>query len=136
MLTDAAVPRDRTADRPRLPFETALDGLFAAGDIRVGSMKRVAAAVGEGSSAIRSVHQYLAQFQEHDRSGQSAPPRLPARAARSPGTFGPLMARMRILSSRWVTVRAAAPGRQRRRWAHGMTTELGSVDGAVTDPSG
>jgi thioredoxin reductase (NADPH) len=78
VLTDVAVPRARTAGRPRLPFETALDGLFAAGDIRVGSMKRVAAAVGEGSSAIRSIHQYLAQFQEHDRSGQAAPPRLPA----------------------------------------------------------
>ena len=80
VLTDVAVPRGRTTDRPRLPFETALDGLFAAGDIRVGSMKRVAAAVGEGSSAIRSVHQYLAQFHDHDRSGQPAPPRLPAGA--------------------------------------------------------
>ena len=68
VLTDAAVPRGRTADRPRLPYETALDGLFAAGDIRVGSMKRVAAAVGEGSSAIRSVHQYLAQFPDHAAS--------------------------------------------------------------------
>jgi thioredoxin reductase (NADPH) len=71
VLTDVAVPPDRAADRPRLPFETAMDGLFAAGDIRVGSMKRVAAAVGDGSSAIRSVHQYLAQFQDHDLSGQS-----------------------------------------------------------------
>ena len=80
VLTDVAVPRGRTTGRPRLPFETALDGLFAAGDIRVGSMKRVAAAVGDGSSAIRSVHQYLAQSQDQDRSGQPAPLRLPARA--------------------------------------------------------
>ena len=43
----------------RLPYETSLEGVFAAGDVRVGSMKRVAAAVGEGSSVIRSVHQYL-----------------------------------------------------------------------------
>ncbi|MEM7344387.1 MAG: FAD-dependent oxidoreductase [Chloroflexota bacterium] len=43
-----------------LPFETSRSGVFAAGDVRFGSMKRVAAAVGEGSSAIRSVHQYLA----------------------------------------------------------------------------
>jgi thioredoxin reductase (NADPH) len=48
--------------RTRLPYETAVDGLFAAGDIRAGSMKRVAAAVGEGSSVIQSVHQYLANF--------------------------------------------------------------------------
>ena len=45
--------------RTRLPYETTVDGLFAAGDIRAGSMKRVAAAVGEGSSVIQSVHRYL-----------------------------------------------------------------------------
>ena len=43
-----------------LPFETSQPGVFAIGDVRHGSMKRVAAAVGEGSSAVRSVHQYLA----------------------------------------------------------------------------
>lgn len=43
-----------------LPFETSHPGLFAVGDLRSGSTKRVAAAVGEGSSAVRSVHQYLA----------------------------------------------------------------------------
>jgi thioredoxin reductase (NADPH) len=41
--------------RPPLPFETSLPGVFAAGDARVGSLKRVAAAVGEGASVIRSV---------------------------------------------------------------------------------
>ena len=46
--------------RDTLPFETSADGVFAAGDVRRGSLKRVAAAVGEGSSAVRSVHQYLA----------------------------------------------------------------------------
>lgn len=50
-----------------------MDGLFAAGDIRVGSMKRVAAAVGEGSSAIGSVHQDLAQFCDRDPAGDPAP---------------------------------------------------------------
>lgn len=43
-----------------LPFETSVPGIFAAGDVRAGSMKRVAAAVGEGSSAVRSVHERLA----------------------------------------------------------------------------
>jgi thioredoxin reductase (NADPH) len=46
--------------RRPLPFETSHPGLFAAGDVRAGSIKRVAAAVGEGSAAVRSVHEYLA----------------------------------------------------------------------------
>jgi len=45
--------------RGPLPFETSIPGVFAAGDVRVGAMKRVAAAVGEGASAIRSVHAAL-----------------------------------------------------------------------------
>jgi len=49
-----------TLNRLPLPFETSLPGVFAAGDVRSGSVKRVAAAVGEGSTAVRSVHQYLA----------------------------------------------------------------------------
>ncbi|MEO6115021.1 MAG: FAD-dependent oxidoreductase, partial [Pseudolysinimonas sp.] len=43
-----------------LPFETSIPGVFAAGDVRIGSMKRVAAAVGEGASAVASVHRRLA----------------------------------------------------------------------------
>jgi thioredoxin reductase (NADPH) len=46
--------------RPPLPFETSLPGVFAAGDVRYGSVKRVAGAVGEGSVTVGSVHQYLA----------------------------------------------------------------------------
>jgi thioredoxin reductase (NADPH) len=46
--------------RQPLPFETSHPGLFAVGDLRSGSTKRVAAAVGEGSAAVRSVHGYLA----------------------------------------------------------------------------
>jgi thioredoxin reductase (NADPH) len=41
-------------------LETSLPGLFAAGDVRSGSIKRVASAVGEGAMAVRLVHQYLA----------------------------------------------------------------------------
>ncbi|XVU30139.1 FAD-dependent oxidoreductase [Actinoplanes sp. CA-054009] len=48
--------------RPALPFETSIPGVFAAGDVRTDSMKRVAAAVGEGASAVRSVHQALAHL--------------------------------------------------------------------------
>jgi len=52
--------RWETVGRSPLPFETSYPGLFAVGDIRSGSTKRVAAAVGEGSAAVRSVHDYLA----------------------------------------------------------------------------
>jgi thioredoxin reductase (NADPH) len=49
-----------TLARQPLPFETSHPGLFAIGDVRAGSTKRVAAAVGEGSAAVSSVHEYLA----------------------------------------------------------------------------
>jgi thioredoxin reductase (NADPH) len=45
--------------RPPLPLETSSPGVFAAGDVRWSSMKRVASAVGEGASAISNIHQYL-----------------------------------------------------------------------------
>jgi thioredoxin reductase (NADPH) len=50
----------------RQPFmlETTLPGIFAAGDVREGSIKRVAAAVGEGSMAVQFVHQFLAASQK------------------------------------------------------------------------
>jgi thioredoxin reductase (NADPH) len=47
--------------RPPLPLETSLPGLFAAGDVRRGSTKRCAAAVGEGSMSVALVHQRLAE---------------------------------------------------------------------------
>jgi thioredoxin reductase (NADPH) len=61
VLTDRQLPDSLVmgASGP-LPFETSVPGVFAAGDVRRGSMKRVAAAVGEGSSAVRSVHERLA----------------------------------------------------------------------------
>jgi thioredoxin reductase (NADPH) len=45
--------------RTPLPFETSMPTVFAAGDIRLTSLKRVAAAVGEGASAVRSIHTAL-----------------------------------------------------------------------------
>ena len=47
--------------RAPLPYETSLPGVFAVGDVRHGSFKRVAEAVGEGSVAVGSVHRYLAE---------------------------------------------------------------------------
>jgi thioredoxin reductase (NADPH) len=65
VLTDRALPAtvlesDAFLVRDPLPFETSVAGVFAVGDVRHGSLKRVAAAVGEGSSAVRSVHEHLA----------------------------------------------------------------------------
>ena len=59
-------PDVKTIARPRwslerdpLPLETSLPGVFAAGDVRNQSMKRVASAVGEGAMAVALVHQYV-----------------------------------------------------------------------------
>ena len=46
-------------ERPPFMFETSLPGVFAVGDVRSGSVKRVASAVGEGSVVMQEVHQYL-----------------------------------------------------------------------------
>jgi thioredoxin reductase (NADPH) len=65
VLTDRALsPEDlderwEAQGRLPLPFETSHPGLFAVGDVRAGSTKRVAAAVGEGSACVGAVHQYL-----------------------------------------------------------------------------
>jgi thioredoxin reductase (NADPH) len=47
------------ADREAFALETSSEGIFAVGDIRSGSVKRVAASVGEGGMAIAYVHRYL-----------------------------------------------------------------------------
>src|SRR5207253_7592823 len=46
--------------RPPMRLETSHPGVFAVGDVRSGSVKRVAAAVGEGSTAVQLIHLYLA----------------------------------------------------------------------------
>jgi thioredoxin reductase (NADPH) len=46
-------------DRPPFSLETSVPGVFAAGDVRAGSLKRVASAVGEGAIAVHYVHRYL-----------------------------------------------------------------------------
>ncbi len=61
VLTDRQLPTSfGEGGVGRLPFETSVAGVFAVGDVRHGSMKRVAAAVGEGSSAVRSAYERLA----------------------------------------------------------------------------
>jgi thioredoxin reductase (NADPH) len=46
--------------REPLPLETSVAGVFAAGDVRAGSINRVASAVGEGAMAVKLAHEYLA----------------------------------------------------------------------------
>jgi thioredoxin reductase (NADPH) len=59
ILVDGKRPPGWTLDRDPFPYETSVPGIFAAGDARHDSGKRVAAAVGEGSAAIGMVHRYL-----------------------------------------------------------------------------
>ena len=54
-------PKGWLLDRDPTLLETSLPGVFAVGDVRHGSVKRVASGVGEGSIAIQFVHQYLAK---------------------------------------------------------------------------
>jgi len=59
LLVDGRWPTSWTVDRDPFLFETSVPGIFAAGDARRGSSKRVAAAVGEGSATVSMIHQYL-----------------------------------------------------------------------------
>ena len=61
VLTGLDLPPGR--ERPALLFETSLPGVFAVGDIRHGSVKRVATAVGAGAIAVSSIHEYLGSLQ-------------------------------------------------------------------------
>jgi thioredoxin reductase len=84
--------------RPPLPLETSLPGVFAAGDVRRGSVKRVASAVGEGAATIPLVHRYLARAAAGRESPHRSapPPAIPASTrpglSRRPGglAYGPM----------------------------------------------
>jgi thioredoxin reductase (NADPH) len=71
----------RPAGRPPLPLETSLPGVFAAGDVRRGSVKRVASAVGEGAATIPLVHRHLARAAAGQQTPRkpAPPPEVPAR---------------------------------------------------------
>ncbi|TCO51516.1 thioredoxin reductase (NADPH) [Kribbella antiqua] len=57
--SDAAADPQWSESRPPQPYETTLPGLFAIGDVRCGSVKRVASAVGEGSVVVSQIHTHL-----------------------------------------------------------------------------
>jgi thioredoxin reductase (NADPH) len=68
VLTGSDVTRPEwSPDRARFRLETSVPGVFAAGDVRHGSVKRVASAVGEGSIAVQLVHQLFAAEQRTPR---------------------------------------------------------------------
>jgi CBS domain-containing protein len=78
---------------PPLPLETSLPGVFAAGDVRRGSVKRVASAVGEGAATIPLIHRHLARAAavrktltgQHTR--RESPPAHDRDSASGPGTL-------------------------------------------------
>jgi thioredoxin reductase (NADPH) len=61
LMRDGKRPSGWTADRDPFLLETSIPGIFAVGDVRQGSIKRVASGVGEGSIAIQFVHNHLAK---------------------------------------------------------------------------
>jgi thioredoxin reductase (NADPH) len=61
LLWDGVRPKGWTLDRDPFLLETNVPGLFAVGDVRHGSVKRVASGVGEGSVAVQFIHQYLSK---------------------------------------------------------------------------
>jgi thioredoxin reductase (NADPH) len=56
--------------RDPVPLETSMPGVFAAGDVRQGSIKRVASAVGEGATVVRLVHEHLRDDEPERMAGQ------------------------------------------------------------------
>ena len=92
-LTGCGVPLDekgfiqtgadvRSTERVPLPLETGVEGIFAVGDVRCGSVKRVGAAIGEGAAVVAQLHTFLA------RRGSSPASVTRADAPRSPALLG------------------------------------------------
>ncbi len=68
---DPAITGTDGGQRPAAPLETDQPGVFAIGDVRAGSTKRVAAAVGEGAAVVAQIHTYLAAQAAGERNGAS-----------------------------------------------------------------
>jgi thioredoxin reductase (NADPH) len=69
--SDAASAGSWPLERAPLPYETSLPGFFAVGDVRHGSVKRVASAVGEGSVVVSQLHQHLAAARAAAATGRT-----------------------------------------------------------------
>jgi thioredoxin reductase (NADPH) len=79
LLRDGRPPWGWPLGRPPLPMETSMPGVFAAGDVRYGSVKRVASAVGAGANAVQSVHEHFVKAKLGLDAPRSRDPRPPAR---------------------------------------------------------
>jgi thioredoxin reductase (NADPH) len=62
LLENGKRPKQWDVDRDPFLLESSVPGVFVVGDVRAGSVKRVASAVGEGSIAVQFVHQHLARL--------------------------------------------------------------------------
>ena len=86
VITGDKVSTAHSSERPHpAPLETSMPGVFAVGDVRSGSIKRVAGAVGEGSTAVRMVHEYLARLNDEMAKGAAASAAASAAAAAQAG---------------------------------------------------
>lgn len=72
LMRDGKRPRHWSSDRDPGLLETSVPGIFAIGDVRHGSIKRVASGVGEGSVAIQFVHQYLSKVETYGQIAAGA----------------------------------------------------------------
>jgi hypothetical protein len=97
ILTGPDTGQDWPLQRAPFLLETTTPGVFAAGDVPHGSMKRVVSAVGDGSTAIRLIHDYLA-LASSAHEGQES--RLPATARYDQRPVLPLLARPACWMSR------------------------------------
>jgi thioredoxin reductase (NADPH) len=79
LLRDGRPPWGWPLGRPPLPMETSMPGVFAAGDVRYGSVKRVASAVGAGANAVQSVHEHFVKAKLGLDAPRSRDPRPAAR---------------------------------------------------------
>jgi thioredoxin reductase (NADPH) len=61
LLKDGKLPETWTLERDPFLLESSVPGVFVVGDVRYGSIKRVASAVGEGAIAVQFIHRYMAK---------------------------------------------------------------------------
>jgi len=73
----------------QLPLETSSPGVFAIGDVRSGSVKRLAAGVGEGAAAVAQIHSYLTTLAQTDSAVGGKSRGTPSSAAGSSGKQSP-----------------------------------------------
>ena len=104
----------------RYPYETTVPGFFAVGDVRHGSVKRVASAVGEGSVVVSQLHQYLAATPSRPSGLMTERPRRRGAGSHRPPRAGRVAAPSRSLLPLAGLRAAAAPARPRP--ACGSTT--------------